>query len=72
MVGIVVVNDSSRVEPGKAKRIFGNADDAASSAFVGPLVPLGRSFSPNSSWPRPPWAGLEASIGDKLRKRGRN
>ena len=59
MVGIVVVNDSSIVGPGEEKRTSGNADDAASSAslgayspFAGPPVPLGLSFSPNSSWPR--------------------
>ena len=59
MVGIVVVNDSSMVGPGEEKRTSGNADDAASSAslgayspFAGPPVPLGLSFSPNSSWPR--------------------
>ena len=57
-----MVNDSSRVEPGKEKQTSGNvddADDAASASlgvylpFFGSPVPLGLSFSPNSSWPRP-------------------
>ena len=53
MVGIVVVNDNSVVGFGKAKWTPGNADVAVSSAsycpFVCPPVPLGPSFSSDSS-----------------------
>ena len=63
-LGIVMVNGNNIVGFGKAADPC-NADVAASSTsyslFVCHPVPLGRSFSQNSFWPRP----LEQALGLK-------